>query len=282
MSQQGVVFHGPAVIQFEFPSCAEPVMPGLSWGAIDAFPTPAYWAYQVMAQRILGRPIRYRLGATVREEVVACLLGGYGIPADVGLAAFERLKSLGIITQNPTMEDVLTALSEPLLVNDRPVRYRFARQKSKYVALALQRLSDESPPLETGREFRDWLLSVPGIGLKTASWIARNWLDADDVAILDIHLLRAGRLGGFFDSGKTVERDYLELEEKFIQLSHGIGVRPSELDAIIWLEMRSSPSTVRRMLQSDEQKTATNKGPSRRKVRPNKGRSHAHQPVLFE
>ncbi|MDZ3993341.1 hypothetical protein PspTeo4_24872 [Pseudomonas sp. Teo4] len=47
-------------------------------------------------------------------------------------------------------------------------------------------------PLHSGRALRDWLLELPGIGYKTASWVARNWLDADDVAILDIHILRAG------------------------------------------------------------------------------------------
>lgn len=98
--------------------------------------------------------------------------------------------------------------------------------------------------MATGKELRDWLLDVPGIGYKTASWVARNWLDADDVAILDIHILRAGLLANFFESHLTVERNYLELEEQFIRFSKGLGVRASELDALMWLEMMSSPATV--------------------------------------
>lgn len=129
-------------------------------------------------------------------------------------------------------------------VDGRLVRYRFAKQKARYLTAALQKLSAEYPPLSSGKALRDWLLDVPGIGYKTASWVARNWLDADDVAILDIHILRAGLLGKFFETNLTVERHYLQLEEQFIRFSKGLGVRASELDALIWLEMMSSAQTV--------------------------------------
>lgn len=129
-------------------------------------------------------------------------------------------------------------------MNGRMVKYRFAKQKARYLAAALQKLSTEYPPQSSGKALRDWLLDIPGIGYKTASWVARNWLDADDVAILDIHILRAGLLGKFFDSSLTVERNYLQLEEQFIRFSKGLGVKASELDALIWLEMMSSAATV--------------------------------------
>jgi endonuclease III len=38
---------------------------------------------------------------------------------------------------------------------------------------------------------RQLLLSIEGIGPKTASWIVRNVMGSDDVAIIDIHILRA-------------------------------------------------------------------------------------------
>ncbi len=139
---------------------------------------------------------------------------------------------------------LLEWLREPLDVEGRSVRYRFAKQKARYLCAALQKLCAEGPPLSTGKALRNWLLDIPGIGYKTASWVARNWLDADDVAILDIHILRAGLLGKFFESNLTVERHYLELEEQFIRFSKGLGVRASELDALMWLEMMSSPATV--------------------------------------
>jgi thermostable 8-oxoguanine DNA glycosylase len=88
-------------------------------------------------------------------------------------------------------------------------------------------------------------MRLPGIGLKTASWIARNWMDADDVAILDIHIMRVGQAMGLFPLAFTVERHYLELEALFLQFSHALDVRASELDAVVWYEMASSPSTAR-------------------------------------
>jgi len=235
-------------ISIELPEHDVEVLPGVHWGHIEAFPTPAYWAYQVIARRIASQSIRYKLGATLREEVGACLLGGHGIPASIGLAAFEHLKQKGAFAGDPPDElDLHQWLSEPITAGDRQVRYRFAAQKARYLAAALRKLASESAP-SAGRALRDWMTTVPGIGYKTASWIARNWLDADDVAILDIHILRAGVLAGFLDPELTVERHYLELEEQFLSFSRGMGVKPSELDAVIWVEMAQSRATVERIL----------------------------------
>lgn len=247
--QCGAIFLDRAVFNVEFPVPEAEVLPGVPWGAIDAFPSPAYWAYQVYARRIQGDRINYKLGATLKEEVGACLLGGHGIPASVGLAAFRHVKHRGAFGDvPPTEEELLGWLYEPLNIDGRSIRYRFAKQKARYLAAALQKLATEEAPLSSGKSLRNWLLSIPGIGYKTASWVARNWLDADDIAILDIHILRAGLLGKFFQEHLTVERHYLELEEQFLQFSLGLGVRASELDALIWLEMMSSPATVHGIL----------------------------------
>jgi N-glycosylase/DNA lyase len=265
--QSGAVFLERAIVNFELPMPETEVLPGVPWGAIDAFPTPAYWAYQVFAQRVQGNRINYKLGATLKEEVGACLLGGHGIPAKIGLAAFHHVKQNGAFGEIPPSEQLLLDwLQEPLPMEGKMVRYRFAKQKARYLSAALEKLTAESPPLCSGKALRNWLLSIPGIGYKTASWVARNWLDADDVAILDIHILRAGLLGKFFQQSLTVERDYLALEEQFIRFSEGLGVRASELDALIWLEMMSSPETVHSIMgmgrqspsRSPNQKAKTN------------------------
>jgi len=248
MTQSASVFAGAAVIQVDLPAPDSEALPGVLWGAIEAFPTPAYWAYQVLAKRVCGAPPRYRLGMTLTEEVAACLLGGHGIPAPVGVAAFRRLQSLGVLAGTPTELGLFELLSQPLDVDGRPIKYRFARQKASYLSAALTQLAEELPPLSSGKALRDWLTQLPGIGYKTASWVARNWLDADDVAIIDIHILRAGALAGFFDESLTVERHYLELEVQFLRFAEAIGVRPSELDAVMWFEMMSSPRTITELM----------------------------------
>ncbi|WP_244880943.1 8-oxoguanine DNA glycosylase [Pseudomonas taiwanensis] len=233
----------------QFPEAQSEVLPGVQWGPIEAFPSPAYWAYQAWADEIQPHPLNYKLGSTLREEVGACLLGGHGIPASVGLAAFAHLKGKGAFACHlPSEGELLAWLSEPLKLDGKTVHYRFARQKSRYLHAALSALHADDIPLHSGQALRNWLLSIPGIGFKTASWIARNWLDADDVAILDIHILRAGALAGFFTPGLTVERHYLQLEQEFLAFSRALSVRPSALDALMWYQMMSASHVVHDLL----------------------------------
>lgn len=249
--QRACVRLGSVAVSLELPEPDAEVIPGVRWGAVEAFPSPAYWAYQAMARRVERNAIRYRLGSSLKEEVGACLLGGHGIPAKVGLVAFEHLRSRGAFGETPPSRDTLAGwLSEPMSVDGRSIRYRFANQKARYLHEALQTIATEAAPMQSGRALRDWLTRIPGIGFKTASWVARNWLDADDVAILDIHILRAGVLAGFLDSTLTVERHYRELEEQFLAFSAGLGVRASELDALMWYEMMASRTSVARGLSA--------------------------------
>lgn len=285
MSQVAGIFFGHVAVQVELPDAAAEVMPGVAWGAVEAFPTPAYWAYQVLARRVIGSTIRHRLGNSLHEEVVACLLGGHGIPAEVGLAAFTLLRDRGALDDGISLGALTEMLSEPLQVGGRSIRYRFAAQKARYVHEAMRRLAAERAPMASGRKLRDWLTDLPGIGLKTASWITRNTLDADDVAILDIHILRAGALAGFFDPDLTVERHYRALEDRFIEFSRCLQVRPSELDSVIWMEMKMSPASVSRLMDGRRSGVMTARPRSThsaRAARPaDKRRTNADQAVLF-
>lgn len=254
MIQTAAIITQTGAIQVELPTADVLVLPGVKWGAVDAFPTPAYWAFQVVARRLIGRPAEYRLGRSLAEEVGACLLGGHGIPAPVGLAAYAHLRELGAFSKVAPSEIQLEGwLREPLKIGHKSIRYRFAAQKARYLAAALPQLID-APIFTEGKALRDWLVRLPGVGLKTASWVARNWLAADDVAILDIHIVRVGQAMGLFPSNHTVERHYLELEELFLKFSAKLDVRAAELDAVIWYEMASSPQTVKHLVNHLESK----------------------------
>ncbi|TXH03062.1 MAG: 8-oxoguanine DNA glycosylase [Nevskiaceae bacterium] len=244
MTQTAAILTRTGTIQLELPAPDAQLMDGVEWGAVDAFPTPAYWQCQVIARRLAGQPAGYKLGRTLAEEVGACLLGGHGIPASIGIAAFEKLRALGAFSEASSEKQLETWLAEPLKVGPRSVRYRFAAQKARYLAAAIP-CAHAAPSFATGRQLRDWLTQLRGVGLKTASWIARNWMDADDVAILDIHIIRVGQAIGLFPKTMSVERHYLELEERFLKFSYALDVRTSELDAVVWYEMASSPAAVR-------------------------------------
>lgn len=248
MKQSVVLYTQTGEIQLEFPPIDKILINGVRWGAVEAFPTPAYWQCQVVARRLLDQPVRFKLGRTLTEEVAACLLGGHGIPASVGIAAYEKLQNLGAFDGSLPSETQFEAwLREPMCVDQRQVKYRFAAQKARYLAAAMP-FVQSAPEFTSGKHLRNWLMQIPGIGPKTGSWVARNWMDANDVAILDIHIMRVGQAIGLFPRELTVERHYFELESLFLEFSDALNVHAAELDAVIWFEMASSPATARSVI----------------------------------
>jgi N-glycosylase/DNA lyase len=228
---------GTDIRSLELPSAEAEVLPGVQWGNFDVMFTPAFWAGRMWLLSETNTPSTFRLGSTLAEEVVACLLGGHGLPAAVGLAAYERLKSVGMCAGTPTAGAIEEQLLRPLTVQGRSIRYRFPRQRASFIARALEALASNQLPA-TDLALRDFLTSLTGIGPKTASWITRNWLGSDRVAIIDIHIQRAGVLAGFFKPAWTPARHYRVLEEHFLAFAEAIGVRASLLDNLMWQEMR--------------------------------------------
>ena len=235
----------------ELPNQRVEVLPGLKWGRPAEPFTPAFWVAQAAFHQATSDPdvsTTFRLATSIREEAAACLLGGHGIPAEVGLAAFAAIRSAGLlIEQTPSEADIYEALTQPLHVKGRNIKYRFARQKSKYLA-ALLKMFSQYPTGLTDLQLREWLLQCPGIGLKTASWIVRNWRGSDLVAIIDIHIHRAGILAGIFSMNDTLPRHYLDMERRFLDFASAIGIRPSLLDAVVWQQMRRSATLALTML----------------------------------
>jgi N-glycosylase/DNA lyase len=210
------------------------VLPGVPWGSPAELFTPAYWVYQYWA--LSPDKPSVRLGRTLQEEVAACLLNGYGVPAEVALAAYDKLRLEGLLAGTPCYGDLLACLSSPLSVGSRTMRYRFAQQKSKYLANAFRRIALEAAPNDPFT-LRAWLTTFPGIGMKISSWIARNVTGSDSLAVLDVHLLRAGRHMGLFGDAR-LPVDYMRMESQFVTFAWAAGCRPSVLDALIWGHMR--------------------------------------------
>ncbi len=207
----------------------------LRWGEQWQVGSAAYWTALTSALRA---PCTHAIGKDLREEVAACILGGYGIPANVGLAAFSAVRDAGLIESGASPEDFERVLSTPLPVGGRLVRYRFGHQRSARLAEALRMLAVSDPPSEP-RDLRDWLLSLPGVGLKTASWIVRNFFGCDQIAIIDVHVWRAGVAAAVFDPAWTPSMHYQLLEQMFCAWASRGGVSAADLDAVIWSQMAS-------------------------------------------
>ncbi|WEK34737.1 MAG: hypothetical protein P0Y53_19800 [Candidatus Pseudobacter hemicellulosilyticus] len=229
------------VIEKYLPHVDNELLPGVKWGHYCQLYSPAFWKYMYL---VYGPHIDYnnhKIGTTIIEEIVACILGGYGMPSELGIAAFERLRSESLIKPGISFKKIHQALNDPFELQDGSLkRYRFYNQKSKYVYNLLQRSDLDKIPLEDDGSLRTWLLSVDGIGFKTASWITRNWLQSENVAILDIHILRAGKIAGFFSGHCDVATHYLHLETSYISFCNALGVLPSNMDAIIWNYMKKT------------------------------------------
>lgn len=234
------------------PDPSEELLPGLLWGRADALFTPSFWAAQtwMFREERGGHKPDFRSGRTLPEEIAACLLGGHGIRGELSHAAFLRLREQGLLEGVPREDLLEAALREPLVIAGKPVRYRFPRVKASILASSLSQVRGESIPLNPHRAFRNSLLSLPGVGPKTASWITRNWLQSDCVAILDVHVQRAGEMLGIFSDRDRVQRDYFSMEERFLGFADLVGEPASILDLVIWRQMRRASSTVAQILGS--------------------------------
>lgn len=233
-----------SVQELEFPGPDVDVLPGVPWGRADEFLSPAYWALQARFESeyddVFGQPCGDRLW----DRVAFCLLGGHGITYEMNQAAFDRLNEVGMF-DGPCVaaSEIEQCLRQPLQINGRQVRYRFPRVKAMYLAAAHSQFMREAAPTAS-QALRAWLLGFSGIGPKTASWIVRNHLGSDDVAILDVHVLRAGRLAGIFAVTDNVQRHYFSMEKRFLDFARSIGVPASRLDILMWQQMRRAPTAV--------------------------------------
>jgi thermostable 8-oxoguanine DNA glycosylase len=219
------------------------VLPGLQWGAFDTLLTPAFWRGQAWQCSLLGWYSDLRLGRTLTEEVIACVLGGYGMPAELGIAAFSRLRDDGLLHNHPDFVSIRRALSTPFLVGKGERRYRFPQQKARYVAACLEKLQSFQEP-DDDLKLRDRLASLPGVGLKTASWITRNYRNSNKIAIIDIHILRVGRILQLFPADWTPIRHYRKLEERFLAFANAIETPAGLLDGVMWDHLRRLPLSV--------------------------------------
>lgn len=239
--QEAWAGYGKRAELVRLPPSYDEVMPGVVWGSPEHFNTPAYWA--VRSRWEDENPDYVTGNNDLFREVAFCLLGGFGIRYEVNQAAFARLEAHGFFDRSAhgASESVIRKwLREPLIIGDRLVRYRFPNQRARRLArMACFFEVNDLSALE-GEALRDTLMAIEGVGPKTASWIVRNCHGSDDVAIIDVHLVRACTTMGVFPERISLPRDYAMLEERFLAFARALDIRPSVLDAVIWSEVRKT------------------------------------------
>lgn len=231
-------FQGGRYELVQLPESDALVMAGIKWGSYEEPLTPAFWRAQceVAVHRSVNR---FRLGKNLKQEMVYCLLGGFGSPAEIGLAAAKAVCVELDQRRSLTENEIHNILKQPFKIGNARRKYRFAAQRARYLSRALNELASLNEAALSDVELRNRLCKLSGIGPKTASWIVRNYRTSDDVAILDVHIVRACQIMGLFDGLLSPARNYYEMEAKLLTFCRSIGVRASVFDDVVWATMRS-------------------------------------------
>lgn len=184
----------------------------------------------------------------VERELLFCLLGGYGISYEHGRSAAATISELQPFStcwqDDDLFEAVVQALLQPQFEPRKSDgsfrRYRFPRRKASIIVKARRWLL-ENPAIHErlmainlGDERRDLLRSCPGVGMKTASWVLRNIGLGEDLAIVDVHVLRALSDTGRVPKDTRLPRDYDSAEHAFLEWCNELNASPSAFDLFVW------------------------------------------------
>lgn len=160
------------------------------------------------------------------EELVFCLF----TPQSKADACWKAVKDL--------KRNNLLFVGKPGEMKEYLQSVRFYKTKSQRVVEARNHINIRNT-LESmeEKEAREWLVkNVNGFGYKEASHFLRNIGFADNLMILDRHILRnLVEYGVIKEIPKNLNsRKYFDIEEKMIKFADEIGIPAVELDMLWW------------------------------------------------
>ena len=141
--------------------------------------------------------------------------------------AVEQLSQL----KKPTIQNVTEILSR---------KTRFHHTKAKRILKAKESFNKINPLLNNPNRFelRNQIAErVNGFGLKEASHFLRNIGHSNNqIAILDRHVLKNMHLNNIIEETKVKggTKNYLEIEQKFLNFANSLKIQPDELDLFWW------------------------------------------------
>lgn len=123
-------------------------------------------------------------------------------------------------------------------------KVRFKNKKAKYLVEAIKFLKRNKSFLKFIKKnkkdpfyLREFLVkNIKGLGYKEASHFLRNIGIGENLAILDRHILKnLKELKVINELPDTLtKKKYLEIEKKIVEFSKKIGIKPVELDLLLW------------------------------------------------
>lgn len=204
--------------------------------------------------RRLLRPPNRRDEETLWLELAACILGS-AVSHDQTRDAMVRLAGSPILKPGPPAEPerladgIHLALSRPLAINGRVIaRYPYPKVRADHLVRAATQIYASEGSLEdllqrssSPRDARRALVGISGIGPKQASLFLRNVGHAEDLAVLDRHILRYMAWCGLTDSTRPIAnlRRYEELETSVAVEARRLGIAVALWDLAAWIVVRS-------------------------------------------
>ena len=184
----------------------------------------------------------------IEDELLFCLLGGYGIAEEHGRSAWLTVRQLDPFSECWRDDDLFHKITatlklpqfEPRRADGSLRRYRFPKRKAAIIVEARKWVRSRKPLEECllywddPKDRRRILLGCPGLGLKSASWLLRNLGMGDELAVLDVHLVRALQDAKRIGNDIRLPRDYYAVEKAFLDWCHELNAPSAEFDLFIW------------------------------------------------
>ena len=195
------------------------------------FNEPYSWFYYNGELRLL--PVETSDDLRIFEELCFCIFTA-NASAEMGLRAVDAVRNVLI---SGTASDMTRRLEGIYRFNNvRPAHIIHTRA---YLKNALNfKLKDKINSFKNKDELRNFFAlnkDIKGLGLKEASHFLRN-IGFRGYAILDKHIINSLNEFGVLKTNEKSKnnKEYLEIEQKFINLSKDVGIDIDELDLLLW------------------------------------------------
>jgi len=117
---------------------------------------------------------------------------------------------------------------------------RFKYKKAEYVIEAVKKfdlVKNTIDKMKDEKMAREWLVkNIKGMGYKEASHFLRNTGKAENLAILDRHILKNMKKYGIINEipPHMNRKKYMEIEKRFIEFADYLEIPPLHLDFVLW------------------------------------------------
>lgn len=195
------------------------------------FNEPYSWFYYNNDLRLM--PVEIRDNYRLFEELCFCIFTA-NTSAEMGAKAVDAVRNVLI---NGTVEDMTRRLEGIYRFNNvRPAHIIHTRTYLKNT-LNFQ-LKNKIKSFKNEEDLRNFFAlnkDVKGIGLKEASHFLRN-IGFKGYVILDKHVINSLYELGVLKTNEKPKnnKEYLEIEQKFIDFSEDINIDMDEMDLLLW------------------------------------------------